>query len=72
MSQIIDVVALPVSDRLRLIEELWDSIDAEASDPLPVPGWHQDEIDRRLNALGTGASIGAPWAVVRERIAGAR
>jgi putative addiction module component (TIGR02574 family) len=60
---------LPVAERLKLIEDLWDSIAIEA-DALPLPDWHRAEIDRRLDALDTGASVGAPWEEVRRRIAG--
>ena len=60
---------LSVADRLKLIEELWDSLDKEA-DALPLPGWHRDEIDKRLDALDNGTSMGAPWDEVRRRITG--
>lgn len=60
---------LPVADRLELIEDLWDSIEADAAN-LPLPDWHRAEIDRRLDALDSGASSGAPWDEVRRRIAG--
>ena len=62
-----DLRALPVAERLSLIEVLWDSIDAETA-ALPLPQWHRDEIDRRLDALDAGDSTGAPWSEVRERI----
>ena len=70
MSQSIvgDLSALSVAERLKLIEDLWGSIEAEASDPLPLPDWHRNEIDRRLDALDAGSSVGAPWDKVRERI----
>lgn len=58
---------LPVADRLRLIEELWDSLDAEA---LPLPDWHRDVLDARLDALERGESVGTPWDEVRRRITG--
>jgi len=61
--------ALPVGERLKLIEDLWDSIDPDA-DALPLPDWHRAEIDRRLDALDTGASVGGSWEDVRRRIAG--
>jgi len=61
--------ALPVAERLKLIEDLWDSIAADPSG-LPLPDWHRAEIDRRLDALDKGASVGAPWEEVRRRIAG--
>ena len=72
MSQPIATTALtrlPVADRLRLIEELWDSLDAEA-DALPLPDWHREELDKRLDALEQGSSVGAPWDEVRRRITG--
>jgi putative addiction module component (TIGR02574 family) len=65
-----DLNALPVADRLKLIEDLWDSIDAETADQLPLPEWHRDAIDRRLDSLDSGSSIGTAWAEVRKRIAG--
>ena len=65
----IDLQALPVADRLRLIEDLWDSI---AADALPLPGWHRHEIDRRLDALDSASSVGVPWAEARARISGKR
>jgi putative addiction module component (TIGR02574 family) len=61
--------ALPVAERLKLIEDLWDSIDADAA-TLPLPDWQRDEIDSRLDALDDGSSIGAPWEEVRRRITG--
>jgi putative addiction module component (TIGR02574 family) len=67
-----NLIALPVADRLKLIQDLWDSIEAEASDPLPLPEWHRNEVDRRLDALDAGARIGAPWFEVRGRITGGR
>ena len=60
--------ALPLAERLKLIEDLWDSIDADG-DSLPLPEWHRAEIDRRLEALDSGASVGASWDDVRRRIA---
>jgi putative addiction module component (TIGR02574 family) len=59
--------ALPIDERLKLIEDLWDSIDADTAAP-PLPDWQRDEIDRRLDALDADPSTGAPWAEVRERI----
>ena len=62
-----DLRALPVAERLKLIESLWDSIDADTA-ALPLPDWHRDEIDRRLEVLDAGTSTGAPWSEVRARI----
>lgn len=42
-----EILRLPVEDRLRLVEDVWDSIAAEP-DAVPVPDWHRRELDRRL------------------------
>ena len=60
---------LPAAERLKIIEELWDSLDDEL-DQLPVPDWHRVEIDKRLDALESGVSVGASWDEVRRRITG--
>ena len=67
--QTADLALLPVDDRLRLIEEIWDSLDIVAED-LPLPEWHREEIDMRLDALDQGVSVGTPWDEVRRRITG--
>jgi putative addiction module component (TIGR02574 family) len=67
-STIEDLKALSVAQRLKLIEDLWVSIEAEVSDSLPLPEWHRNEIDRRLDALDAGGSVGEAWNKVRERI----
>jgi putative addiction module component (TIGR02574 family) len=64
-----DLRALPAADRLELIEALWDSLAADA-EAVPLPDWHRTEIDRRLDALNKGESVGAPWEEVRRRITG--
>ena len=60
---------LPAAERLKIIEELWDSLD-EDLDQRPTPDWHRTEIDRRLDALDSGVSVGASWEDVQRRITG--
>lgn len=69
MSDTTTLTKLPAAEQLRLIELLWGSLDAEA-DGLPLPDWHRNEIDRRLDVLDSDASVGAPWDDVRRRITG--
>ena len=38
-----EIASLPVADRLRLIELLWDSLEADA-DRIPMPDWQKEEI----------------------------
>lgn len=64
-----ELVKLSADERLELIEKLWDSLDVE-EDALPTPGWHRSEIDRRLDGLDSGKSLGSSWEDVRRRITG--
>jgi putative addiction module component (TIGR02574 family) len=54
---------MPVSDRLRLIEEVWTSL-AEKADALEVPEWHRQELDARLDAHGSEPAT-LDWAVAK-------
>ena len=42
-----EILRLPPDERLRIVEEVWDSIAADSSQ-VPVPDWHKAELDRRL------------------------
>ena len=67
-----DMHLMSVDERLLLIEQLWDSLDADAKETRALPEWQEAELERRLDALESGTSIGAPWNEVRRRITGAR
>lgn len=42
-----EILPRPPAERLKLLEEVWDSVAANPED-VPVPDWHREEIDRRL------------------------
>ena len=58
---------LTVEQRLELIGELWDSI-PDSLEALPVPQWHQEELDRRLAAADANADAAIPWEEVKGRL----
>jgi putative addiction module component (TIGR02574 family) len=47
---------LPPEERLQLIEELWDSLVA-TPEAVPVPQWHKDELQRRMEHPAPGPSL---------------
>ncbi len=51
-----EILDLPTAERLRLVEDIWDSLDASVTD-LPVPGWHREELDHRLADPAEQATI---------------
>ena len=54
---------LPVEERIKLVEDLWDSI-AEDRKALPVTPEQKAELDRRLEAYEVDKNRGRPAADV--------
>ena len=50
---------LPIEQRIRLAEDLWDSIAADQS-ALPLTDWQRAELNRRLDAYEAGGDQGRP------------
>ncbi|MGH8251679.1 MAG: addiction module protein [Steroidobacteraceae bacterium] len=49
----------PLNERLRLVEDLWDSIAADQN-ALPLTAEQQSELDRRLDAYEADKDDGRP------------
>jgi len=54
---------LPVEERIRLVEDLWDSIAADQS-AIPLSADQIAELDRRLDAYESDGVSGRPAADV--------
>ena len=53
-------------EKLRLLEELWDSLSANP-DAVPLTAAQRQELDRRLDELERDGTSGIPWDdVLRE------
>jgi putative addiction module component (TIGR02574 family) len=60
---------LPISERLQLVEDLWDSIAEDSpEEPFPVTPELAEELDRRLAEFEADPDSALPWEEVRERI----
>ncbi|RJP41936.1 MAG: addiction module protein [Phycisphaerales bacterium] len=55
------------SERLRLVENIWDSIVAE-QEGVPIPPAQRDELDRRLERYRIDRDRGTPAVTAIERI----
>jgi len=62
----IDIAELPVAEKLRLMEKLWDALSTQAENAV-VPAWHQEVLARRLEHLESGGET-TPWTQAKERI----
>ncbi|MEE9432541.1 MAG: addiction module protein [Melioribacteraceae bacterium] len=64
-----DIAEMPIGEKIRLVEDLWDSI-AGLPEAVKVPEWHKEELEKRLKAYHKNPKQGAPWAEVKKRILG--
>jgi putative addiction module component (TIGR02574 family) len=62
-----DILQLSISERLQLVEEIWDTI-ADASEELPLSQAQREEIDRRLEAYEQRTEAGVPWREALDKI----
>jgi putative addiction module component (TIGR02574 family) len=62
-----EILELPVDERIRLVELIWESI-AAVPEAVPVSDELKAELDRRLAEFEANPEAGSPWEEVRERI----
>jgi putative addiction module component (TIGR02574 family) len=62
-----EILALPVEDRVRLVEAIWDSISA-VPEALPLTEWQKEELDRRLAEFEANPDAGSTLEEVFARI----
>ena len=64
----VDLTRMPIEEKLRLMESLWESLCGPAPADVETPTWHKDVLDERLRRLASGEDSVAPWAEAKERI----
>ncbi len=63
----VNIDELSPEERLRLIEELWDSL-SETPGAVPLTDAQREELDRRLDDLERSGPEGIPWEEVFQQI----
>lgn len=63
----IDIAKLSAEERLRLLEDVWESLSATPA-AIPLTDAQREELDRRLNDLDRDGPVGIPWEEVLRRI----
>jgi len=66
-----EILKLSVSERIMLIEDIWDSID-EVPEEITLSQAQEIELDARLDAYHKNPAEGSPWAMVRDRVRAGR
>ena len=55
-----------VDDRLRLMEEIWDSLSGESLGDMPQ--WHREILEQRLTEADGNPEARSPWEEVLARL----
>jgi len=63
----IDIAGLSSEERLRLLDELWESLSA-TPEAIPLTTAQREELDRRLDELDREGPSGTPWEEALHRI----
>jgi putative addiction module component (TIGR02574 family) len=67
MTQLEQLCALPTSERMQLVEDLWDSI-AESPSEVRLTKAQTIELDRRLDDMGENPKAGIEWSELKSKI----
>jgi len=67
----LDVLSLSVTDRLSLVEFIWDSI-VDHPEAIPLTDEQRRELETRLGSYRLDLSGGSTWDAVKSRITGPR
>ena len=62
-----EALNLPISERIQLVTEIWDSI-AEFPDKIELTPSSRRLLDKRLAAYRANPDQGSPWQEVKRRI----
>jgi len=61
-----ELTSLPVPDRLRVVESLWDSVEADA--PVSVSSEHRAELDSRVESRARNPDESLTWGLVLDQL----
>lgn len=67
MKDFSQLLELPPSERLQLVEAIWDSL-VEVPDALPIEDDLREELDRRLAAYYADPSSARAWVDIRGKL----
>jgi putative addiction module component (TIGR02574 family) len=56
----IDIASLSLEERLRLLDELWESL-SRTPEAILLTRAQREELDRRLDELDREGPVGIPW-----------
>lgn len=67
MSTELPLDSLSVSEKVRLLERVWDSLCSKSGD-VQSPEWHREVLEARKRRLEEGRATVAPWSEAKARL----
>ena len=61
-----DIAAMPVADKLKLMEALWGSLCAQTDKRLESPSWHEAALQQAEDELAAGTARFVDWTEAKE------
>jgi putative addiction module component (TIGR02574 family) len=66
-----EILELPPSERLHLLEAIWDSL-VEIPEAIPISQEIREELDRRLEAYYRNPESARPWDEIKDELFGTK
>ena len=67
-SDMTSIFDLSPSEKLQLVEDLWDDLAATTPEEVPVHDWQKEELARRKANLLKNPASGLTWEEVQRRV----
>lgn len=64
----IEIADMPVVEKLKLMEALWDSMIDRTGGGVESPAWHGTVLEERLRRLANGEEQVSTWKEAKDRI----
>jgi putative addiction module component (TIGR02574 family) len=64
----VDYLKLSISERIQLVEDVWDSIAAESLDAIELSPEQKTELYRRVAEHRADPSTAIPWEQIRAKL----
>ena len=68
MTDLRELLKLPVAERLQLIDDLWDSIETDLAGGMPLSDAQREELDRRFAEHKADPTSAQGWSDVRAEL----
>lgn len=62
----VEIAEMPISEKLKLMEALWDSLSTGTGKGFESPTWHEQALTQAEHALAAGTAHFVDWPEAKE------